>query len=203
MGRQLFLHHYLPAFYFQILALGQTFDFFVTFVFAKKPYISYVGIVAFLAASSVFFYNYSPLIHAGNWTKQECEKAKLLSTWDFDCRAFPETYEEYQHLPPPAAAPAPAPTEPATVPEAELAKRAEGQQQQQPQGGAEANNEQIIQQAKGKESVEESVGVNSKIIRKYQDENGNAIDPEVAQAYIREHPEEVVKVETKVYADSV
>ncbi|GMM35398.1 dolichyl-phosphate-mannose-protein mannosyltransferase [Saccharomycopsis crataegensis] len=170
MGRQLFLHHYIPAFYFQVLALGQCFDLFLGFFLATKPWVAYSIFVAFLSASAAFFHHFSPLIWGSDWTKSECNASKLLDSWDFDCNSFPESYSEYA-----SAALTPAPT--SVVANTPVAN------------GAELNNEQIIQQAETR----------GKVIRKYQDGDGNPIDPAVAEAYIKDHPEQVLKVETQTH----
>lgn len=160
MGRQLFLHHYVPALYFQILALGQTFDLVYTYFAAKKPVASYVVFAIFALASASFFYNFSPLIWGGDWTKGKCKTAKILSTWDFDCNAFPELLLDYLSQ---------------VVPEVPVATSTPDFKVAAPVGGA---------------------------VHEYQDENGNKLDPKVAEEYIKQHPEEVLKVETKLVASA-
>ncbi|GMF65059.1 unnamed protein product [[Candida] boidinii] len=41
MARQLFLHHYLPALYFSILALGQSFELLYSYIFSSRKFIVY------------------------------------------------------------------------------------------------------------------------------------------------------------------
>lgn len=92
MGRQLFLHHYLPALYFAILLLCVTFDLGCRFIpnryrFAALVVVSLTAIYVFNTRSS--------LVYGSKWTRSQCESSKLLSTWDYDCYHFPETYAEY------------------------------------------------------------------------------------------------------------
>lgn len=89
MGRQMFLHHYLPAYYFGILALAQFLDILVSYVFSKTKPLGYSVSIVLLLVAARFFVFYSPLIYGTNgWTKETCEAAKLLSTWDFDCNKY-------------------------------------------------------------------------------------------------------------------
>lgn len=99
MGRQLFLHHYLPALYFGILTLGHFFD--ITVSYFARNYIvlkqaSYGVIALVLVSSSIFYMNYSPLIYGQPWTKSQCLKAKWLGDWDFDCNAYYTNLSDYE-----------------------------------------------------------------------------------------------------------
>lgn len=104
MGRQLFLHHYLPAQYFAILGLGHVFELFVarTSRFGKTPYIV---LTAFLAATVAFYHSLSPLSSALPWTRSKCEASKLVASWDYNCNSFFESIEKYASLSQPQAAP--------------------------------------------------------------------------------------------------
>jgi dolichyl-phosphate-mannose-protein mannosyltransferase len=92
MARQLFLHHYLPALYFAIMALCQMYDFasyrFKGLGLKQYPAIGQTAAVIFLAASIAVFTVYSPLAYGNAWTKSECQTAKLFNTWDWDCNNF-------------------------------------------------------------------------------------------------------------------
>lgn len=99
MGRQLFLHHYLPAYYFAILTLGHFLDIIVSYIFAKKRSIGYTLIIIFSLTSFLFYVNYSPLIYGTPWTKAQCEASKLVDTWDYDCNKFHESLSDY-NIPP-------------------------------------------------------------------------------------------------------
>lgn len=95
MGRQMFLHHYLPAYYFGILALAQFFDVLVTYVFSRKRSIAYGIIAVFVATAFIFYVNYSPIIYGGKWTKNACYQSKALSGWDYDCEKYFSSLSEY------------------------------------------------------------------------------------------------------------
>lgn len=92
MKRQLFLHHYLPALYFAILALCQLKDFitarFSAFGMRSRPALGQSLIFLLLASSIVSYTSYAPLTYGSPWTKQACRKVKLVSSWDFDCNNF-------------------------------------------------------------------------------------------------------------------
>ncbi|KAK6454316.1 dolichyl-phosphate-D-mannose:protein O-D-mannosyltransferase [Scheffersomyces xylosifermentans] len=98
MGRQLFLHHYLPALYFGILALGHFLEIFTSYLLARNralQNVAYGVVVIFVILSTLFYINYSSLIYATPWTKDKCNAAKALSTWDFDCKNFHDSLAEY------------------------------------------------------------------------------------------------------------
>ena len=85
MERQLFLHHYLPAFYFGILLAAVIFDIITVRLTEKVKFIMVAVIGAFSAAT---FVHYSPLIYGLGWTKNDCEASKLVSTWDYNCNNY-------------------------------------------------------------------------------------------------------------------
>lgn len=93
MARQLFLHHYFPALYFAILCFCQMFDFGANRVSLlglapRKAIFGRVFIAVFLALSLAAFTLFSPLVYGNPWTESACEKTKLLSSWDYDCKTF-------------------------------------------------------------------------------------------------------------------
>jgi dolichyl-phosphate-mannose-protein mannosyltransferase len=92
MQRQLFLHHYFPALYFGIIAFCQIYDFATTRIsglgLRENPIIGKAGAVGFLVLSMVAFTLLSPLAYGNPWTKAECKRVKLFSTWDWDCNTF-------------------------------------------------------------------------------------------------------------------
>ncbi|ORY19838.1 Dolichyl-phosphate-mannose-protein mannosyltransferase-domain-containing protein [Clohesyomyces aquaticus] len=135
MARQLFLHHYLPALYFAILALCQMYDF-VSYRFSalglrQYPAIGQAGAVAFLALTITVFTLYSPLAYGNIWTRDQCNSMKLFNTWDWDCNTFHTSYEEYntqQQVVASISAPssaAPPPPPPVAPPVQEQPKRPE------------------------------------------------------------------------------
>lgn len=82
MGRQLFLHHYMPALYFSILLFGVVFDFVTVRLVSKKRTIAAVLVI--LCVITVYR-QFIPITYAEPWTKKECMAHKWRSTWDFDC----------------------------------------------------------------------------------------------------------------------
>ncbi|CAK3793415.1 glycosyltransferase family 39 [Lecanosticta acicola] len=109
MQRQLFLHHYFPALYFAIIALCQVFDFTFSrvkigsFTLKDKPYAGWSAATVFFVLSVIVFLLYAPLSYGNTWTKSECNRVKLLDTWDFDCNAFLDSYADYSLAVPSAA----------------------------------------------------------------------------------------------------
>ena len=99
MQRQLFLHHYFPALYFAIIAFCQVFDFLTARISLVKDKVIFnrLGAVLFLALSMVVFWLFSPLAYGNPWTKAECKRVKLFSTWDFDCNTFPDNVSSISH----------------------------------------------------------------------------------------------------------
>ncbi|RKO98086.1 LOW QUALITY PROTEIN: PMT-domain-containing protein [Caulochytrium protostelioides] len=75
MSRQLFLHHYLPAFYFSVLLLGTVFHA-VTFRWAPKMQWASMTVIAVLLACA---FTYGLEQNPGT-----CNSLKWRSKWDFD-----------------------------------------------------------------------------------------------------------------------
>ena len=102
MQRQLFLHHYLPALYFAVVAMCQTFDFVAFRIKAiglrKVPVVGWTVAVVFLALSTVVYGLYSPLVYGNPWTKSSCRQVKLFNTWDWDCNTFLDNYSDYTNI---------------------------------------------------------------------------------------------------------
>lgn len=97
MGRQMFLHHYLPAYYFGVLALSQFLDIIVSFILTRKRKVAYFIILAFTALSLLFYVHYSPLIYGYPWIKSECQASQLLSGWDYNCNLYYKEYDTYKY----------------------------------------------------------------------------------------------------------
>ncbi|RLV92882.1 Dolichyl-phosphate-mannose--protein mannosyltransferase 1 [Spathaspora sp. JA1] len=98
MGRQLFLHHYLPALYFGILSLGHFFEIFTGYIASRSKTLqnAAISLVAlFTLLSLVFYFNYSSLIYGTPWTKDACLRSKFVDSWDYDCNAFYTNLSEY------------------------------------------------------------------------------------------------------------
>jgi dolichyl-phosphate-mannose-protein mannosyltransferase len=80
MGRQLFLHHYMPALYCSILLFSVGFD----LMTIRVKHRLVVALLVILSVIYVYQY-FIPITYAEPWTKDACIKAKWRSTWDFDC----------------------------------------------------------------------------------------------------------------------
>ncbi|KAJ7886184.1 glycosyltransferase family 39 protein [Mycena olivaceomarginata] len=80
MGRQLFLHHYLPALYFGVLLLSSVFDL-LTSSLRPRVRLQIAGVLIILAVWN--FAYFSPLAYGNQWTRGKCNSAKWLKTWDF------------------------------------------------------------------------------------------------------------------------
>ncbi|KAI5949320.1 PMT1 [Candida jiufengensis] len=101
MSRQLFLHHYLPALYFGILALGHLFQVFTNYLAGGSRFLRQISmsiVVIFLAISTLFYVNYSPLIYGTPWVKSTCELSKPFKSWDYDCNNFLRNIGEYSNV---------------------------------------------------------------------------------------------------------
>jgi dolichyl-phosphate-mannose-protein mannosyltransferase len=82
MGRQLFLHHYMPALYFSILLFSVGFDLLTIQLASRKRFMA----AALFVMSVIYVYRqFIPITYGEPWTQSLCEKAKWRSTWDFDC----------------------------------------------------------------------------------------------------------------------
>jgi len=95
MARQLFLHHYFPALYFAILLSCGIFDL-ITSTLRPRVRLQIAAVLIVLAIWN--FQHLSPLAYGSPWTKEKCEKAKWLKTWDFSCNDFYDDYAQYNHL---------------------------------------------------------------------------------------------------------
>ncbi|KAG2195696.1 hypothetical protein INT47_012917 [Mucor saturninus] len=93
MGRQLFLHHYMPALYFSILLFSVGFDLLTIRLANRKRLIA----AAMLIFSVIYVYRtFIPITYGEPWTQNLCEEAKWRSTWDFDCAQYHHDIESYK-----------------------------------------------------------------------------------------------------------
>lgn len=88
MKRQLFLHHYLPAYYFGVLALACGFNLLVTYSNRRTKIIGMLALIIFTGGCIYFFNTYKPLIYGLSWSRKKCRKSKWLPNWDYDCNIF-------------------------------------------------------------------------------------------------------------------
>ncbi|KAI8367622.1 glycosyltransferase family 39 protein [Radiomyces spectabilis] len=85
MGRQLFLHHYLPALYFATLVLAVGFDLALTRLPEGGRLLVTLGVCVAIIAT---FHSFAPITYGTDWTKEACEAAHWLPTWDFGCERY-------------------------------------------------------------------------------------------------------------------
>lgn len=89
MGRQLFLHHYLPALYFAVLLMSVVLDSILKTVAAFNRragrWLQIFVMGSFLIVSAYLFYRLSPLCYGLTMSKGQCEALKWRAKWDFDC----------------------------------------------------------------------------------------------------------------------
>ena len=82
MDRQLFLHHYLPSYYFGILFLGCLVD---GVILSRFPALR----VPFYNISATLllyvFFQFAPLSYGLSMSQEKCLSLKWLPSWDFDC----------------------------------------------------------------------------------------------------------------------
>lgn len=85
MSRQLFVHHYLTSVFFLTLVIAQYLEYQM-----KTTRVGVVFVAAVTAAAAFFFFKFSPLVYGTPWTVAQCQQAKWLPSWDFDCMAYSE-----------------------------------------------------------------------------------------------------------------
>lgn len=98
MGRQLFLHHYLPSQYFAILGLGHLFELMVSNSCNLFSRVSFNLLAAYFGGAVTVYLYFSPLAYGSPWTKAKCNATKLVSSWDYDCNTFFENSAHYSSL---------------------------------------------------------------------------------------------------------
>ncbi|KKK14332.1 hypothetical protein P175DRAFT_0508810 [Aspergillus ochraceoroseus IBT 24754] len=182
MARQLFLHHYFPALYFAILTLSQEFDFLASRIkslgLPSRPVIGKALTAIFLALTIFAFALYSPLVYGNPWTKDACQKVKLLSSWDFDCNTFYTDLDQY--VTQFASTNAVIPTTPAPVAQAPPPVVPEPAGKQQEQNPA----QEEIQEPIVTSSTPQLRGSQARV--EYRDQNGNVLDEEVVASLRKE-----------------
>lgn len=98
MGRQLFLHHYVPAHYFAALAFGHYLDLLVNYLAAANKAwqrFSYGVVAVFVTLSLLFYVHHLSLIYGTPWTTAQCVSSKALRGWDYDCNSHFDSLAEY------------------------------------------------------------------------------------------------------------
>lgn len=85
MGRQLFIHHYLPCVYITILLFGITMETLLSRV-NKKVTLAVYTVIALL--SIISFIIYSPFTYGTFMSTKHCDMMRLRRTWDWDCKYY-------------------------------------------------------------------------------------------------------------------
>ncbi|KAI8928280.1 Dolichyl-phosphate-mannose-protein mannosyltransferase-domain-containing protein [Entophlyctis helioformis] len=88
MGRQLFLHHYLPSLYFSILLLGGMFD--VLTLKLRTPG-QILAALAVAGAAIYVFVLFAPIAYGLPMDKEYCESLRWRSSWDLSCNGLPSS----------------------------------------------------------------------------------------------------------------
>ncbi|KAF7546643.1 hypothetical protein G7Z17_g8282 [Cylindrodendrum hubeiense] len=171
MKRQLFLHHYFPALYFGIIALCQVLDYVTARVpgigVRENPIINRITAVSFLVLTTAVFTLFAPLAYGSPWTKAECKRVKLFTTWDFDCNTFFDSYDKYTLTEAPSVSEGAVPT--TAVKNAEPAVLAEKAPEVIAQGEPAISGAPPMEQHR-------VIAKEEKI--EYRDQDGNLLDPE-------------------------
>lgn len=84
MSRQLFLHHYLIPSYFLILAVAL----FAEYQISRRRILGYIFVAIVLFFATANFWKLKHIIYGLEWTKDDCNHAKWLGTWDFNCDSY-------------------------------------------------------------------------------------------------------------------
>lgn len=88
MSRQLFAHHYLPSVLFLVLATAQFVEFKANTNSRFWSALWVYSYLVYLCGVVFVYYTFSPLVYGTPWSVQQCQNAKWLPSWDFDCMAY-------------------------------------------------------------------------------------------------------------------
>ncbi|ORX43409.1 PMT-domain-containing protein [Piromyces finnis] len=87
MGRQLYIHHYLPSLYFSILMSAIIID--TIFIARFRQPTTKLIIIIFFSFIAIYYYKkFSPLAYGTDMKQSKCFTLKLKDTWDIDCSKF-------------------------------------------------------------------------------------------------------------------
>ncbi|KAI8584241.1 hypothetical protein K450DRAFT_182243 [Umbelopsis ramanniana AG] len=85
MGRQLFLHHYMPALYFGILGFAAVFDLLTKNLRSTKKILATTVLIAVIVG---VFMVYAPITYGTTWTRDDCLRSKVMDKWDYSCDTY-------------------------------------------------------------------------------------------------------------------
>lgn len=194
MGRQLFLHHYLPAYYFGILALAHAFDIIITFVCKNRRQAAYALLILFTAASIYFFHAHSPIAYGTDWTKDVCRNSRWVSTWDYDCENYfndLSEYANYTYVPKIT-------TDEATTDVQNVVPAAEPEQQEKKAVVSDVNGAASPHKREKVEKNEAERMLDDLSNKKFLDGNGNELSPEQVKKLLEKEGIENLKIEKEV-----
>jgi len=84
MGRQLFIHHYLPCVYITILLSTVTLE----TILKQKRNLKWIVPLILAVISFISFIIYSPFTYGIFMTTKHCNMMRLRKSWDWDCAYF-------------------------------------------------------------------------------------------------------------------
>ncbi|KAI9323158.1 Dolichyl-phosphate-mannose-protein mannosyltransferase-domain-containing protein [Dichotomocladium elegans] len=87
MGRQLFLHHYLPGLYFAVLMLAVGID---LALLKARPNRRLLFVIMVVTGIIMVYRMFAPLTYGTEWTREACEQQQWLPTWQFSCERLSE-----------------------------------------------------------------------------------------------------------------
>lgn len=84
-GRQLFLHHYMPALYMAVLLMGVFFEMLTRKASAKIRW----ALVAMMTVAVIYVYRiFLPITYGEPWSTSKCLEATWRPTWDMSCEWY-------------------------------------------------------------------------------------------------------------------
>ncbi|CAO3651604.1 unnamed protein product [Mucor fragilis] len=84
-GRQLFLHHYMPALYMAVLLMGVFFEMLTRKASAKIRW----ALVAMITVAVIYVYRiFLPITYGEPWSTRKCLEATWRPTWDMSCEWY-------------------------------------------------------------------------------------------------------------------
>eukprot|EP00833_Pecoramyces_ruminatium_P005542 jgi/Orpsp1_1/1179574/evm.model.c7180000069913.1 len=84
MGRQLFIHHYLPCVYITILLAMVS----IETILKQTKLVKWIIPLLLAVISFISFIIYSPFTYGTFMTTKHCNMMRLRSTWDWDCNYY-------------------------------------------------------------------------------------------------------------------
>ncbi|KAJ2499190.1 hypothetical protein GGH96_003704 [Coemansia sp. RSA 1972] len=89
MGRQLFIHHYLPALWLAIMGFIGTLDLFTRRISRRVRQVLMIGL---LLVTIRMYFQYSHIAYGTAWSREGCQGSKWLKSWDYACKRYPSMH---------------------------------------------------------------------------------------------------------------